>query len=92
MVVVVMVMVVVGAVGVQGFGLVGRHMEGGLLDRVSLSCGLLKPVSTNPAQGGCERLPRLRYAQTETWLYHTELILRETTNHNKNRPTEHHEH
>lgn len=62
-VMVTVVMVVGGAVaagqGVKSLGLVGRHVEGGLLDRVSLHCHLLGPVATGPARRGRERLPRL---------------------------------
>lgn len=59
-VVVVVVMVVVGGVRVQSLGLVGRHVEGGLLDGVGLSRRLLKPVSSDPTQRRSEGLSRLR--------------------------------
>lgn len=57
----VVVMMMMGRVGVQSLGLVGRHVEGGLLDGVRLSRRLLKPVSTDPAQRGHERLSRLSH-------------------------------
>lgn len=55
----VMVVVMMGRVGVQSLGLVGWHVEGGLLDGMRLSCGLRKPVSSDPPQGRHERLSRL---------------------------------
>lgn len=59
-VMVVVMMVVVGGVRVQSLGLVGRHVEGGLLDGVGLSRRLLKPVSSDPTQRRSEGLSRLR--------------------------------
>lgn len=59
-VMVVVMMVVVRGVRVQSLGLVGRHVEGGLLDRVGLSRRLLKPVSSDPTQRRSEGLSRLR--------------------------------
>lgn len=59
-VMVVVMMVVVGGMRVQSLGLVGRHVEGGLLDGVGLSRRLLKPVSSDPTQRRSEGLSRLR--------------------------------
>lgn len=59
-VVVVMMMVVMGRVGVQSLGLVGGHVEGGLLDGVCLSGRLLESVSSHPPQRRREGLSRLR--------------------------------
>lgn len=59
-VMVVVMMVVVRGVRVQSLGLVGRHVEGGLLDGVGLSRRLLKPVSSDPTQRRSEGLSRLR--------------------------------
>lgn len=56
----VMVVVMVGRVGVQSLGLVGRNVESGLLDGVRLSRGLLKPVTSDPAQCRRKRLSRLQ--------------------------------
>lgn len=59
-VVVVMMMVVMGRVGVESLGLVGGHVEGGLLDGVCLSGRLLESVSSHPTQRRREALSRLR--------------------------------
>lgn len=65
MVSVVMVVVgggdVAGGQRVDGFGRLGRHVEGGLLDGMGLHRHSLHPFATSPAHGGRERLPRLTH-------------------------------